>query len=126
MLFLMNDTVLDVDMRKLVPPAQRARFQALSLPFVMNLGREMFAEQPLLHKERSDRVLRLAALILSKAPDVNAALFQAPRAGCAPSEVAAELTEVEPTVLGALYERQRQEALTPFAVDREVWRRMAA
>lgn len=126
MLFLMNDTVLDVDMRKLVPPAQRARFQALSLPFVMNLGREMFAEQPLLHKERSDRVLRLAALILSKAPDVNAALFQAPREGCAPGEVAAELTEVGLAVLGALYERQRKEVLTPFAVDREVWRRMAA
>ncbi|MGC1304752.1 MAG: hypothetical protein WA840_20470 [Caulobacteraceae bacterium] len=126
MLFLMNDTVLEVDMRKLVPPAQRARFQALTLPFVMNLGREMFAEQPLIHQERSERVLRLAALILSKAPDVNAALFQAPRAGCAPGEVAAELTEVSLPVLGALYERQRQAALTPVAVDREVWRRMAA
>ncbi len=126
MLFLMNDTVLEVDMRKLVTPAQRARFQALSLPFVMNLGREMFAEQPLLHQERSERVLRLAALILSKAPDVNAALFQASRVGCDPREVAAELTEVDLAVLGALYERQRKAALTPFAVDREVWRRMAA
>jgi hypothetical protein len=126
MLFLLNDTVLDVDMRKLVPPAQRARFQALSLPFVMDLGREMFAEQPLLQQTRSDRVMRLAALILSKAPDINAALFQAPRAGCAPVEVAAELTEVSLSVLGALYDRQRKAALTPAAVDRQVWRRMAA
>ena len=126
MLFLINDTVLDVDMRKLVPPAQRARFQALSLPFVMDLAREMFAAEPLLHQERSERVMRLAALILSKAPDVNAALFQAPRAGCAPQEVSAELTEVSPTVLGALYDRQRQAALTPAAVDRQIWRRMAA
>jgi hypothetical protein len=126
MLFLLNDRVLDVDMRKLVPPAQRARFQALSLPFVMDLGREMFAEFPLLHKEPAERVHRLAALILSKAPGVNAALFQAERAGCAPEEVAAELTEVSLPVLGALYERQQQAALTPVAVDREVWRRMAA
>ena len=126
MLFLMNDAVLDLDMRQLMPPVQGARFRSLSLDFVLKLGREMFAEAPLLHQTHPQQAKRLAALMLCKAPKVNAALFQAPREGCQPDEVATQLADVSLEVIAELRERQRHEALTPVAVDRQVWRRMAA
>ena len=124
--FLMNDAVLDVDIRKLAPPSQAARFRSLSLSFAIKLGCEMFAEAPLLHQTHPERAERLAVLLLCKAPQVNAALFQAPRPGCRPDEVAARLAEVSLDIIGALRNRQRSDTLTPVAVDREVWRRMAA
>ncbi len=126
MIFLMNDTVLDVEMRRLAPPLAAGRFRALTLPFVLRLGGELYAEQPLLHRDDPERAERLAALIVCKAPEVNAALFEAPYAGCSPEQVASRLAEVGVEVMAYLRGRQAAAALTPFAVDCEVWRRMAA
>ena len=126
MIFLMNDTVLDVDMRSLAPPLAAARFRALTLAFVLKLGRELYAEQPLLHRVDLDRAKRLAALIVCKAPKVNAALFEVPHAGCAPEEVNGRLAEVGIEVLAHLSGKQADATLTPWTVDCDVWRRMAA
>jgi hypothetical protein len=126
MIFLMNDTVLDVDMRSLAPPMAAGRFRALSLPFVLKLGRELFAEHPLLHRHDPERAKRLAALIVCKSPEVNAALFIAPSAGCKPDLVSTRLAEVGFEVMAALAAKQADDALTPAMVDWEVWRRMAA
>ena len=126
MIFLMNDTVLNVDMRRLTPPLAAGRFRALTLPFVLKLGCELYAEQPLLHRDDPERAQRLAALIVCKAPKVNAALFEAPHAGCAPEKVTRRLAEVGVEVLAYLSGRQADALLTPYAVDCEVWRRMAA
>ena len=126
MIFLMNDTVLDLEMRTLAPPLATTRFRALSLSFVLTLGRELYAEQPLLHRADHERAKRLAALIMCKAPKVNAALFQAPAADCPPDQVASHLAEVDIEVLVQLRSRQDEARLTPYAVDCEVWRRMAA
>ncbi len=126
MIVLMNDTVLDVDLAMLASPATAGRFRALSLEYVLQLGRELYAEAPLLHREDPYRAGRLAALIASKAPRVNAARFDAPHAGCAPAEVDARLEEASPETLVELQARQRSAVLTPYAADREVWRRMAA
>ena len=126
MIFLMNDALLDVDMRTLAPPLASGRFRALSLAFVLRLGRELYAEQPLLHRDDPDRARRLAALILCKAPQVNAALFEAPSVGCKPDHVGARLAELGIEVLAHLNSRQAAATLTPAVVDWEVWRRMAA
>ncbi len=126
MIFLMNDTMLDVDMRTLAPPLAAARFRALTLTFVLKLGRELYAEQPLLHRADPERAKRLAALIVCKAPNVNAALFEVPHAGCAPEQVNARLAEVGIEVLAHLSGKQADATLTPWTVDCEVWRRMAA
>ena len=126
MIFLMNDTVLDVDMRSLAPPLAAGRFRALSLAFVLKLGRELYAEQPLLHRADPERAKRLAALIVCKAPKVNAALFEVPHPGCAPDQVGARLAEVGIEVLAHLSGKQADATLTPWTVDCEVWRRMAA
>ena len=126
MIFLMNDTVLDVDMRSLAPPMAAGRFRALTLPFVLRLGRELHAEQPLLAQHDPERACRLAALIVCKAPEVNAALFEAPAARCRPEQVGARLAQVGVNVLAYLRGKQDEAALTPYVADREVWRRMAA
>ncbi len=126
MIFLMNDTVLDVNMLRLAPPLAAARFRALTLSFVLKLGRELYAEQPLLHRVDPERAGRLAALIVCKAAKVNAALFDAPHAGCQPDEIGSRLAELDIEVLAHLSNKQAEATLTPYAVDCEVWRRMAA
>ncbi len=126
MLFLMNDTVLDVDMRSLAPPLAAGRFRALTLSFVLQLGRELYAEQPLLHRADPERAKRLAALIVCKAPQVNAALFEVAKIGCKPDQVTPRLAELGMEVIADLAVKQSRQALTPAMVDWEVWRRMAA
>ena len=126
MVFLMNDTVLDVDMRTLAPPLTAGRFRALTLTFVLKLGRELYAEQPLLHQADPERAKRLAALIVCKAPRVNAALFEVAGAGCKPEQVQSRLAEVGIELMAQLASRQADATLTPWTVDCEVWRRMAA
>ncbi len=126
MIFLMNDAMLDVDMRRLAPPVDAGRFRAIQLPFVLQLGRELFAARPLLHREDAGRAARLAALIVCKAPEINAALFSAPAAGCKPEQVEARLAQVGVPVMASLYTRHTGRALNPVVVDAEVWRRLAA
>ena len=126
MLFLLNDGVLNFDHRGVTPPMEARRFRALTLRSVLRLGSEMFAEQPLLHREDPERARKLAMLILAKHPDVNAALFVAPRRGCAAEQVVSRLAQVSVDVMGLLQTRYSHGELTPVAADREVWRRMAA
>ena len=126
MIFLMNDRVLDVDMAMLGPSMAAGRFRALSLAFVLQLGRELFSERPLLHRDDPARAARLAALIVCRSPRSNAALFEPARPGCAPDQVAARLAEVDAAVIAALHARQSACTLTPYVADCEVWRRMVA
>ena len=126
MIFLMNDAVLNVDMRALMPARTAGRFRALTLDAVIRLGCDLYSEAPLLHRTAPQQAARLAALIVHKAPHVNAALFAAPRAGCGPEQVASRLERVSADVLAGLDARQAEHALTPYVADSEVWRRMAA
>lgn len=126
MLFLMNDALLSLDAHGAVPPIAPQRFRALSLNFVLKLGAEMFAENPLLHRDDPERARRLALLIRAKQPQVNAALFVAPAAACPPDQVSHRLAEVSMEAMAALYTRAREGLLDPVSADREVWRRLAA
>jgi hypothetical protein len=126
MLFLMNEVVLNLDAIDLTPPVAARRFAKLSMPFVNQLGAEMFAEEPLLPRVAPDRAMRLAALIVAKQPDINAALFIAPAKGCQPAQVQSRYCAIGFEVMGLLYERQRQGVLTTLEADRQVWRRLAA
>lgn len=126
MLFLMNDAVLDIGGpgAPAAPPA--ARLRALTLAHVLKLGAELYAERPLLHRDDPERARRLAVLLAAKAPEVNAALFVAPAAGCKPEAVTSRVAHVTLDVMGALQALTRAGALTPVTADREVWRRLAA
>jgi hypothetical protein len=126
MLFLMNDVVLSFDPAELTPPVTRDRFAKLSLSYVGELGKELFAEEPLLHRKDPERAARLAALIVSKASEINAALFIAPARGCRIEDVQVRYVQLGVEVMATLLERQNSGALTNVEADRQVWRRLAA
>lgn len=126
MFFLMNDVVLSLDAAELSPPMTRDRFAALSLNFVGELGRELYAEEPLLHHKQLEKAKRLAALIIAKSPEINAALFIAPARGCLIEQVQVRYAQIGIEVMSALHQRQKTGQLTNLEADRQVWRRLAA
>lgn len=126
MLFLMNDVVLDLGEVQPSAALPRRAMKALSVTSVTRLGRELYADEPLLHAARPDRARRLAALIAAKAPEVNAALFTAPEPGCEAEAVDVRLAQVSPDTMRRLTEAQAAGALDVVAADRSVWRRFDA
>jgi hypothetical protein len=126
MLFLMNDRVLLLNDGPALD-LDSGRFDAISAGYAIKLGQELYAEQPMLHREAPERARRLALLIQLKAPDVNAALFVAPSVRCRPDQVITRFASLPIEVMASLLERDRAEGgLTPVQADREVWRRLAA
>ncbi len=126
MLFLMNDRVLFLGDDPSLD-IQSRRFEAISPAYAVKLGQELFAEQPMLHREAPQRARRLALLLMIKAPEVNAALFVSPSVGCRPDQVITRFASLPMEVMANLYERDMSSGgLTPVQADREVWRRLAA
>lgn len=125
MLFLLNDCVFSTRHVRLAE-AVAPRLDVLSFDAVARLGQELFAADPLLHQLRPERAERLAALLTSKAPNVNAAHFLAPRAGCDPAEVRMQFANLQFEVMVDLYRRQRDGELDTLWTDRAVWKRLAA
>ena len=126
MLFLINDTVFEFDARAIVPPLDAQRFAAVSLGYVIQLGKELYAEEPLLHRVAPERARRLAALLSMKQPDINAALFVAPARGCAADQVTSRFCNLGIEVMASLHAQNQQGTLDALSADREVWRRLAA
>jgi hypothetical protein len=126
MYFLLNDVVLSLDLQLLTPPVMARRFSALSLDCVSRLGREIFAEEPKLQHRCIERGRRLASLIVSKAPHINAALFVAPGRECDPEQVAFRYTSLDMAMLAQLHTDQQSGRLTPAVADELVWARAAA
>lgn len=126
MLFLLNDVVLSLDAAELAPPLTRERFAKVSLSYVAKLGQELYAAEPLLHHKDLEKAQRLAALIIAKAPEINAALFIAPSRGCLVDQVQVRYAQLGPEIMGSLYSHQKIGALSNVEADRQVWRRLAA
>jgi len=129
MLFLLNDVVFDLDETCPVTPGDARRFEKLGFDYVMELGCELFAEDPLLHRNDPVRARRLAWLIQDRSPEVNAAMFAAPECDCDPALVEPMFCALPDTVLGQLQDKARKPAGRRSAtldVDRTVWGRMAA
>jgi hypothetical protein len=126
LLFLMNDAVISLEPSSVLLPVELQRFSSVSLPFVVQLGQELFSEYPRLQHTEPEKARRLALLLATKNPDVNAALFVAPAQGCPPAQVATRFCQIGFEVLAGLAARQDEGALNPVVTDREVWRRLAA
>jgi hypothetical protein len=126
MLFLMNNRLLRLEPDDLIAPMRAAHVQALSFGFITKLGCELFAEEPLLQLNAPARAMRLAALIIARQPQINAALFVAPAAGCDPDQVQSRFVSIGLEVMGLLHERQEAGILDNVFTDRQVWRRLAA
>lgn len=126
MLFLLNDVVFDFDAQALAPPLDAARFRALTLNYVLDLGKELFSEDPLLHRNSPERARRLALLLSMKQPEINAALFVAPARGCHADLIAVRFCNLSIEVMAHLRARSQAGALDAVTCDNEVWRRLAA
>ncbi len=126
MLFLLNDVVFDLDEAAPVTPGDARRFENLGLDYVLELGCELFAEDPLLHKTDPQRARRLAWLIHDRSPEVNAALFAAPEAGCDPTLVEPQFCALPDAIMRQLKTRGSKGKLDAVAADRAVWMRLAA
>ncbi len=126
MLFLLNDVVFDLDEACPVTAGDARRFEALELDYVLELGCELFAEDPLLHHNDPQRARRLAWLIHDRSPDVNAALFAAPAAGCNPDLVEPQFCALPEPVMRQLKTRATRGKLDAVAADKAVWMRLAA
>ena len=126
MLFLLNDVVFDLDETSPVTPGDARRFENLDLDYVLELGCELFAEDPLMHQHDPQRARRLAWLIHDRSPEVNAALFAAPEAGCDPSLVEPQFCALPAAIMRQLKARAAKGKLDAVAADRAVWMRLAA
>ena len=126
MYFLLNDMIFNLELQVLAPPVMARRFSCLTLECVQRLGREIFAEEPRLQHRMPERARRLAGLIVTKAPSVNAALFVAPARGCQVEHVAVRLASLNVDVLAELNSAQQAGRLTPAVADQLVWARANA
>jgi hypothetical protein len=126
MLFLLNDVVFDLEETCPVTPGDARRFENLGMDYVLELGCELFAEDPLMHINDPQRARRLAWLIHDRSPEVNAALFAAPEAGCDPSLVEPRFCALPNPVMRQLKTRSVKGQLDAVTADRAVWMRLAA
>ena len=126
MLFLLNDVVFDLDEASPVTPGDARRFEQLDFDYVMELGCELFAEDPMMHQNDPQRARRLAWLIHDRSPEVNAALFAAPQAACDPALVEPLFCALPDMVMRQLRNREKKGELNAVTADRAVWGRMAA
>lgn len=126
MLFLMNDVVFDLNEASPVTSADARRFGKLGFDYVMELGCELFAEDPLMHRNDPERARRLAWLIHDRSPEINAALFAAPEIACDPALVEPRFCALPAAVLGQLRIKSGSGRLDAVTADRAVWGRMAA
>ncbi len=126
MLFLLNDVVFDLEEACPVTPGDARRFENLGMDYVLELGCEMFAEDPLMHINDPQRARRLAWLIHDRSSDVNAALFAAPEAGCDPALVEPQFCALPAAVMRQLKNRAAKGKLDAVSADKAVWMRLAA
>ena len=61
-LFLLNDAVFDLEDDLTVDPVDARRFERLGFDYVVELGCELFSENPMLHRDDPVRARRLAWL----------------------------------------------------------------
>lgn len=126
MLFLLNDVVFDLAETCPVPAHDARRFEKLGFDYVMELGCQLFSEDPMLHQNDPERARRLAWLIHDRSPDVNAALFAAPGPGCNPDLVEPQFCALPAPIMKQLKTRASRGKLDAVAADKAVWMRMAA
>ncbi|MFT4074453.1 MAG: hypothetical protein QM647_02905 [Asticcacaulis sp.] len=124
MYFLLNDLILDIDAAHMMHPLDAERFSALSVDYISQLGKEMFAEDAQAHRHNPERARRLCYLLHLKMPRVNAAQFFA--MGNRPENVDASFKSLNEMAMGMMFEQQTAGMLDARKVDHEVWHRMAA
>ena len=123
MLFLMNDTILDFSLRAVIPPREEHRVRSVTYADILNEGARMFVEKPNFYRTDAEAAKRLAGLIVAKAPQANAALFEIAPSDKGP-KVKPYVVSLSIEVLASLYAEFKEDRLTRELVDRRVWSRV--
>ncbi len=126
MLFLLNDTVLKFDLAAFNAPVGEPDLASMTLETITHLGAELYAANPTLQRTDPAKAEKLAYIIHTRWPAINAALFIARVPGCHPSQVTSRYADVALDVIGSLHRRQSERGLTAADADEAVWRRLAA
>ena len=126
MLFLLNDTVLSLDLDALSAAPVAATLKVMSFAQITALGREMFSESPRLQHISESGPSRLAILIAAKNPDINAALFSAPAVGCDPAAVTVRFATLSLDMIHDLKTFHDRGQLNKVLVDFHVWGKLRA
>ncbi len=126
MYFLLNDVVLEVESSHMMHPLDAERFSSLSIDYIAQLGKEMFAEDAMAHRSNPERARRLCYLIHLKMPRINAAQFYVTGTDGDPSAVETDFQSIHEMALGAMMQQQSAGMLDARKVDAAVWHRMAA
>jgi len=126
MYFLLNDHILEIDQSRMMHPLDKERFSALSMDYISQLGREMFALDPNAHRTSPDRAKRLCYLISLKLPRVNAASFANVDHSGGPEGVEASFKSLNEIAMTMMFQQQAKGELNAQKVDSAVWHRMAA
>ncbi len=126
MLFLLNDVVLTIDLQELSKPEVVASLRQMTFGQVVTLGREMFSQSPRLQHVSQSAPMRLASLITAKKPEINAALFSAPVAGCPVEMVNFRFATLGVELITDFKGYQDRHALSKLIADRHVWGKLNA
>jgi hypothetical protein len=123
MLFLMNDTILDFSLRAVIPPKEEGKLRSTTYLDILKEGAQMFRDKPNFYLTDSAAAKRLAALIVAKAPQANAALFDITQTGKGPM-IKPYVVSLSIEVLAGLYADFKEDKLTRELVQRRVWSRL--
>ncbi|HWA63349.1 MAG TPA: hypothetical protein VG939_18375 [Caulobacteraceae bacterium] len=126
MLFLLNDTVLELEAQAMTPPQVAATLSRMTLIDAITLAKEAFAVEPELHRRAPERAKKAALLILLKQPQINAAQFIVPARHCNAKDVQVRFAALGAEVMFDLKALQDRGKLTAAYVDVHVWSRAAA
>ena len=119
----MNDHVLQLDPKGTLAAGRSVDGQRLTFISTLNLGQEMFAKDPDLHRKNPAQAQLLGNLLVAKQPAVNAALFFAPTFNCSPKEVIVRYCQVDYFLLGQLLNLEKQHGHGNWA-NQEVWNKL--
>ncbi len=126
MLFLLNDIIINIDLDTLASAPVASSLGTMSFAQITALGQEMFAGSPRLQHISESSPSRLATLISAKKPEINAALFSAPAAGCPPASVTVRFASLSLALMLDLNTFQERGLLNKVLVDFHVWGKLQA
>jgi hypothetical protein len=126
LLFLLNDTVLELSPQTLATPSVAGHLARLSLAEAIVLAKEAFAAEPDLVRKSPVLAQRAALMMVLKQPQINAALFIAPSKHCRTQDVGARFAAVATETMYEMKGLQDRGKLNAGVVNAFVWSRAAA
>ncbi len=119
--FLLNDTVLDLDLQGLVSIEVVAHLRTLPTLKVVRMITDEFARTPNLVAAQPNMARKAAAMLVIKQPEINAALFAPGPDNKGGISFGSRFASLDPGILLELKGYQDQGRLTPGIVNAYVW-----